>query len=85
MYSLPFLCRLKTVTPGGTTRIGGIRKRSAKTLQEVREHVQQRLEIFAPGGGYVFNQVHNIQRNVPTENVFAMLDAAREFGEYAKG
>jgi len=54
------------------------------TPEEVREHVRQRLRIFAPGGGYVFNQVHNIQRNVPAENVFAMLDAAREFGVYAR-
>jgi uroporphyrinogen decarboxylase len=38
-----------------------------------------------PGSGYVFNQAHNIQRNVPAENVFAMLDAAREFGVYSKG
>ena len=54
------------------------------TPEEVREHVRERLEIFAPGGGYIFNQVHNIQRNVPTENVIAMLDAAREYGVYAK-
>ena len=50
---------------------------------EIREHVRERLGIFAPGGGYVFNQVHNIQRNVPTENVIAMLEAAREFGVYS--
>ncbi len=54
------------------------------TPEKVREHVRERLEIFAPGGGYVFNQVHNIQRNVPAENVIAMLDAAREHGVYAK-
>jgi hypothetical protein len=54
------------------------------TPEEVREHVRERLKIFAPGGGYVFTQVHNIQRNVPTENVIAMLDAAREFGTYGK-
>ena len=50
------------------------------TPEEIREHVRERLEIFAPGGGYVFNQVHNIQRNVPPENVVAMFDAAYEFG-----
>ena len=54
------------------------------TPEQVREHVRERLRIFAPSGGYVFNQVHNIQRNVPVENVFAMLDAAREFGVYLK-
>ena len=51
------------------------------TPEEVRAHVRERLAIFKPGGGYVFNQVHNIQPNVPAENIIAMLDAAREYGE----
>ena len=55
------------------------------TPEEIREHVRERLAVFAPGGGYVFNQVHNIQRNVPAENVIAMLDAALEYGMYRKG
>jgi uroporphyrinogen decarboxylase len=55
------------------------------TPEEIREHVRERLAAFAPGGGYVFNQVHNIQRNVPAENVIAMLDAALEYGVYRKG
>jgi uroporphyrinogen-III decarboxylase len=50
------------------------------TPEELREHVRERLAIFKPGGGYVFNQVHNIQPNVPAANVIAMLDAALEFG-----
>jgi len=49
---------------------------------EVREHVRQNLEILMPGGGYVFNNVHNIQAGVPAENVVALFDAAREFGFY---
>ena len=52
------------------------------TPQQVRDEVKRRLEIFAPGGGYVFNMVHNIQANVPPENVEAMFDAAYEFGAY---
>lgn len=52
------------------------------TPEEIREHVRERMRIFSPGGGYVFNQVHNIQANVPPENVIAMLDAAAEFGGY---
>jgi uroporphyrinogen-III decarboxylase len=48
--------------------------------EEVREHVAERLAIFKPGGGYVFNQVHNVQTNVPPENIIAMLDAAYECG-----
>jgi uroporphyrinogen decarboxylase len=50
------------------------------TPEEVREHVRERMTIFKPGGGYVFNQVHNIQTNVPAENVIAMLEAAHDFG-----
>ena len=50
--------------------------------EEVREHVRRNIEAFKPGGGYVFNNVHNIQRDVPPENVLAMFDAAYEFGKY---
>ncbi len=50
--------------------------------EEIRRHVRERLEVFAPGGGYVFTQVHNVQPNVPAENVVAMFDAAHEFGRY---
>lgn len=50
------------------------------TPDAIREHVRERLAIFKPGGGYVFNQVHNIQPNVPPGNIIAMLDAAYEFG-----
>jgi hypothetical protein len=47
--------------------------------EEVRTHVFRQCEIFAPGGGFVFNPVHNIQANVPIENVVAMWEAVREF------
>ena len=49
------------------------------TPREVRGQVLQRCEIFAPGGGYVFNAVHNVQALTPVENIVAMLDAVREF------
>jgi hypothetical protein len=52
------------------------------TPEEIRAQVRQRLEVFSPGGGYVFNQVHNIQANVPPENIVAMLDTAYEHGWY---
>jgi uroporphyrinogen-III decarboxylase len=42
---------------------------------QVRDQVCGRLEIFAPGGGYVFNTVHNIQAQTPVKNVVAMLEA----------
>ena len=52
------------------------------TPEQVREDVRRRLEIFMPGGGYVWNQVHNVLADVPPENIIAMLDAACEFGKY---
>jgi uroporphyrinogen decarboxylase len=42
---------------------------------QVREHVKRLVEIWRPGGGFVFQQVHNILANVPPENVVAMFDA----------
>ena len=45
-------------------------------------HVREQLRAFAPGGGYVFNQAHNIQANVPLENIIAMFNAAYEHNLY---
>jgi len=42
---------------------------------DVRAHVQGQVRILAPGGGFVFQQVHNILTNVPPENILAMYDA----------
>ncbi|HZT34161.1 MAG TPA: uroporphyrinogen decarboxylase family protein [Bryobacteraceae bacterium] len=52
------------------------------TPAQVREDVRRRLEVFMPGGGYVWNQVHNVMADVPPENIVAMLEAAYEFGRY---
>jgi uroporphyrinogen decarboxylase len=49
------------------------------TPSDVRADVRQRLGILAPGGGYVFNQIHNIQPDVPPANVIAMFDAVTGF------
>jgi len=54
------------------------------TPQEVAENVRQNLRAFMPGGGYVFNNVHNIQGEVPPENIMAMYDTAYECGFYGK-
>jgi uroporphyrinogen decarboxylase len=45
------------------------------TPARVREHVRERVALLAPGGGFVFQQVHNILAFVPPENVVAMLDS----------
>ena len=52
------------------------------TVQDVRNEVKKRIRDLAPGGGYVLGAVHNIQRDVPPENICAMIDAARQYGEY---
>jgi uroporphyrinogen decarboxylase len=50
---------------------------------EIREHIRKNMEIFKPGGGFVFSNVHNIQVGVPAENIVALFDAAYEFGFYS--
>jgi uroporphyrinogen-III decarboxylase len=49
------------------------------TPAEVRDEVLGRCEIFSPGGGFIFNTIHNIQARTPMANVVAMVDAVREF------
>jgi len=52
------------------------------TPEEVKKEVKRRIRDFAPGGGFVFAQVHNIQPDVPVENILAMYEAVREYGKY---
>jgi uroporphyrinogen decarboxylase len=52
------------------------------TPQQVRDQVKERIEILGKGGGFVFNQIHNILANVPVENIVALYDTAYEFGKY---
>ena len=44
--------------------------------------MRKRVRIFGPGGGFVFNPVHNIQQGTPPQNIIAAYDAAREAGVY---
>ena len=48
------------------------------TPAQVTEHVRQQVKIWQPGGGFVFQQVHNILADVPPANIVAMYDAAME-------
>jgi uroporphyrinogen decarboxylase len=52
------------------------------TPEQVREDVKRRLNDFMPGGGFIFNTVHNIQGNVPVENIIAMWETLQEYGVY---
>lgn len=51
------------------------------TPEEVRQHVLHQCEVMAPGGGFVFQQVHNIMANVPAANILSMYQAVREYNE----
>lgn len=59
-------CDTKSVLPKGTPA-------------EVKDHVKRRLDILMPGGGFVFNTVHNILPEVPPQNIQAMFEAVEEF------
>jgi uroporphyrinogen decarboxylase len=50
------------------------------TPDAVRRHVKEQVGILSPGGGFVFQQVHNILAYVPPQNVVAMFEAVREIG-----
>ncbi|MGC9520913.1 MAG: uroporphyrinogen decarboxylase family protein [Anaerolineae bacterium] len=52
------------------------------TPEEVREEVRERVRIFGPGGGFLFNTIHNVQPLSPVVNVLAMYEAVREAGRY---
>lgn len=49
------------------------------TPDEVYAQVQERMEIFGKGGGFVFNTIHNLQARVPVENLLALYEAVRDF------
>ena len=48
------------------------------TPEEVYREARERIDIFSPGGGFVFNSIHNIQSNVPVENVLALFRAVND-------
>ena len=64
-------CDSQTVLPFGTP-------------QEVADEVKRRIDDLAPGGGFVFGPIHNVQTGVSPENVVAMFRAAREYGVYGR-
>jgi uroporphyrinogen decarboxylase len=61
---------------GGIETVGTL---NVGSPEQIRHQVLERLEIFSPGGGFVFNTVHNILPDVPPENIVAMFDAVKEF------
>jgi uroporphyrinogen decarboxylase len=53
------------------------------TPEDIKDHVRRNIEALAPGGGFVFAAVHDIQANVPPQNIVAMWEAWREYGRYS--
>jgi uroporphyrinogen-III decarboxylase len=49
------------------------------TPQEVRDEVKRRIDVFAPGGGFVFNAIHNVQAKTPIENLLAMFEVLNAY------
>jgi uroporphyrinogen decarboxylase len=49
---------------------------------DVRREVGAKIGALAPGGGYILNPTHNVQPDVPVENLLAMIDAGLELGRY---
>lgn len=52
---------------------------TANPVDKIGEHTRELIEIFAPGGGFVFNQVHNIQPNISPEKILAIYDTALQY------
>lgn len=52
------------------------------TSEQVKAEVCERIRIFGPGGGFVFNTIHNVQARVPVANLVALYEAVREYGNY---
>lgn len=52
------------------------------TPEQVADEVKRIIDILAPGGGFVFAPIHNIQDDVPPENFWAMWDSLQQYGKY---
>lgn len=55
------------------------------SVEDVRAEVRRRIQDLGPGGGYIVAPVHNVQADVPAENVVAMYKTARQLGCYPLG
>lgn len=49
------------------------------TVDDVKKMAKEMLDIFSPGGGYVFSQVHNVESCVPAENLLAAFETAKNY------
>ena len=49
------------------------------TPAQVRDQVRERIETFAPGGGFVFGAIHNVQALTPIDNLLALFETVKEY------
>jgi uroporphyrinogen decarboxylase len=64
---------------------GGVNTQStlrSGSPRQVSDEVRKIIDIMAPGGGFVYNTVHNIQEDVPPENFWAMWETLMDYGKY---
>ena len=64
---------------------GGVDTRDMFTIRNTgagKGNLKRNIEALAPGGGYLFGTIHNIQAEVPPQNVAAMLEALKDYGKY---
>lgn len=52
------------------------------TPEQIDRQVQERIEIFGMGGGFVFNTIHNVQARIPAKNLVALYEAVQKYGNY---
>lgn len=50
------------------------------TLKDLEDDIRRRIDIFSPGGGFVFSPIHNIQAEVPPKKIFRLFECAYEYG-----
>ncbi|UCB45250.1 MAG: hypothetical protein JSV25_13700 [Spirochaetota bacterium] len=53
-----------------------------QSVDNVRKGVQEMIRVYAPGGGYIFGTAHNIEPDIPEENIAAVFETAIEYGRY---
>lgn len=52
------------------------------TPEEVAAEVKECIDIAAPGGGYIIATDHSLHDDIPTENVYAFIEAVHKYGQY---
>lgn len=52
------------------------------TKQQIMDEVKKRIEEFASGGGFIFSAIHNIQSDVPPENIMTMVETFHRYADY---